>query len=788
MSVPPANAIAFSWFSDNKVDTGYTVPTTNAQKNCGNPSDIKEAVATIGFSPDQAGAMKILCGLMEYTPSGSSQPCSQDPAVFGTYSLVVPPTVEQMDILGYRLYSAFFGTNNVPALRDEHKYVGYLAGFLNSPCNAKDLGVFNPQDVNMVTKASQQGYAKIDIANLGKVETHLYEYVFSGDAMLWIQERAPFTIYKEPCYNLPKLLGATAQAFAVQNPNASAAAMTLSATSTAATGGKTGESTCQIDNLGWIICPVMNFMAKIMDRAFEFISKSFLSTDPSLVKDTYEAWAVFRNYANVAFVLVFLVIIYSQVSSVGISNYGIKRMLPKLIIAAILVNASFFLCQAAVDVSNILGYGLNQTMTSAIGSIGTSSTQQTGSVWGVLVGSILILGTGIALMYCIPLLLVSLLAALTIVITLVVRKAAIVILIVLSPLAFVAYLLPNTENLFKKWWKMFSSMLMIFPIISLLFGGGKLASAVINKTAGNDMVLQLTAAAVSVLPLIFAYKVLKDSLAAIPVLGAKMSALNNKSSAKVGAATKKRWNDSTLARGIAQRKAGKDQYKQKKFARNLGKGGLTGFVARGGLAVTPAGKFAKQNAQASASAAVREQELKEINAAAADMSEAAVKDPRIGQPMPGGGTYSQSDIIATQLREAIRQGNTTKAQAAIRALKQQGEGGVAKLQSTLADSVKGGEMKADMSSSLRSYIGSQHSDIKESDARITNWVGTGVSNSLTDTDFSGLTDKQVASQTESAIKHAVTTGQLDTTRSARIKKAADEGNIDLKENKRNAMP
>lgn len=65
-----------------------------------------------------------------------------------------------------------------------------------------------------------------------------------------------------------------------------------------------------------------------------------------------------RNYANVAFIVVFLIIIFSQVSNVGINNYGIKRMLPKLLIAAILVNISFYVCAIMVDLSNLLGAGL----------------------------------------------------------------------------------------------------------------------------------------------------------------------------------------------------------------------------------------------------------------------------------------------------------------------------------------------------------------------------------------------------------------------------------------------
>ena len=65
-----------------------------------------------------------------------------------------------------------------------------------------------------------------------------------------------------------------------------------------------------------------------------------------------------RDFANIIFIIGFLIIVFSQLTSFGVSNYGIKRLLPKIIIAAILVNVSFYICAIAVDLSNILGNSL----------------------------------------------------------------------------------------------------------------------------------------------------------------------------------------------------------------------------------------------------------------------------------------------------------------------------------------------------------------------------------------------------------------------------------------------
>lgn len=66
-----------------------------------------------------------------------------------------------------------------------------------------------------------------------------------------------------------------------------------------------------------------------------------------------------------------------------------------------------------------------------------------------------------------------------IIIILLLRKAIIVLLVVASPIAFVMYLLPNTEKYFQKWLSMFWKLLLVFPVVGLLFGGGQLASAII---------------------------------------------------------------------------------------------------------------------------------------------------------------------------------------------------------------------------------------------------------------------------------------------------------------------
>ena len=290
-------------------------------------------------------------------------------------------------------------------------------------------------------------------------------------------------------------------------------------------GGGDETSSCAIDGIGWIICPVMGFMADIVDGAYTIVSE-LLTTQPLNIdinddeNGTYQAWEIMRNLANVAFVIAFLIIIFSQLTSMGIGNYGIKKMLPRLVVAAILVNVSFYLCAIAIDLSNIIGASMRQLFDSLGGQISTPTFNddfKTGEGWVGIVGFLLAggLATGIGLAAGLSILLPALIAALVAIVTvflvLTLRQALIIILIVISPLAFVAFLLPNTENLFSKWRTLLVTLLLMFPIIAIIFGASALASKVVMASEVASFPVQVMGALIAIIPLFVTPVVMKTA-------------------------------------------------------------------------------------------------------------------------------------------------------------------------------------------------------------------------------------------------------------------------------------
>ena len=289
------------------------------------------------------------------------------------------------------------------------------------------------------------------------------------------------------------------------------------------------STSCDVQGIGWIICPVSNWLADGIDYMYSALQE-FLKTKPLETTNQnsgiYLAWVIMRNISNVAFIVAFLVIIYSQLTSVGISNYGVKKMLPRLVIAAVLVNLSFTFCAVLLDLSNVTGYAFQDAFMGIKNTISTVG-ENTGVGWtwsevivmilsnGALAGGVVAtVAMGAELL---PLALSALvgigLVLLLVLLIMAARQALIVILIIISPLAFVCYLLPGTEKWFKKWRDLFFTMLVFFPAFAVIFGGAQLAGIIIiqNATGANGGIMQILGMVVQVIPLALAPIIMKLS-------------------------------------------------------------------------------------------------------------------------------------------------------------------------------------------------------------------------------------------------------------------------------------
>jgi hypothetical protein len=518
-------------------------------------------------------------------------------------------------------------------------------------------------------------------------------------------------------------------------------------------------------------------MADLNETAFGLISK-LLIVEPKLLqdKDTDVAWRSFRDIANALFVIAFLIIIYSQITGGGFSNYGIKKMLPRLIIAAVLVNVSFILCQLAVDISNIVGSSIYQFFD----GIATTSGQNTNTTgWKEVTATILVAGTALiaALLLLMTIGTAALLAVMVALVILLARKAVLILLVVISPLAFVAYLLPNTESWFKKWWKMFYTLLLVFPIIGIVFGASTLASRIINNASAGDTpvtgyidngkaiiddttYLKLVALGIMAVPLFAIPTLLKSSMAGLGAIGSKLNGGLDRSMSAAG--------------GHAKRRA---ESLESKMAANEGKGAL-GKMGRfaGGYRARRKHKISKMETDTARAQelGIAHHTLNDKKASARDMAEAdAVVQSRDAeeaghisalmtkQAIESG--KNPTEVLQDRLNQAIANGKSQEVRAAMQALEGQ-TGGVTAIQKSLSDNQS--KLSPELQGDIKKHVIANAGTYRSKDARVFQWAAGDEKGTLDKLNAAELTDSEVASQSAKAL--ASHNGTLGKERAKRI--------------------
>lgn len=282
------------------------------------------------------------------------------------------------------------------------------------------------------------------------------------------------------------------------------------------------QSYCQENGgfLSWMLCPAIADGAATAGGLLGFIT-SLTTVHTSIIEQfskqdssIYKAWSAFRNIANIGFVIMLLVVVFSQVTNIGISNYNIKKILPKLIITAILVNFSYLIMGVLIDLSQIAGNGIGALIRSvaADGMDADASTRASaiisaiaGSVTGVAGG---LAGIGVAtgalagpaiILPVVMFIVTTLISVFFGFIMLTIRQAAIIMVIVLAPLMMVLYALPNTAAITKKYLSIVKSLLMLYPMFIFATSAGALASSIIIGTS-TDILMMIVGGLLNVLP------------------------------------------------------------------------------------------------------------------------------------------------------------------------------------------------------------------------------------------------------------------------------------------------
>jgi len=266
--------------------------------------------------------------------------------------------------------------------------------------------------------------------------------------------------------------------------------------------------------LGWLMCPILEGVQRSVSWIETKVIVPFLQTQPLAVTSSngkpspmYAIWSVMRDAADALLVIVFLVVIFGQ--TFGLDAYTIKKSLPRIVAAAILIQLSFVIASFGVDVANILGSGIKGLIDNTLNATGIVSVHFTLFDQGIGLTAILVggLAAGAAVLSLGVFLLAlgALFGVLAVFLTLIARQIIITLLIVTAPLAFLLWVLPNTQNLFKFWQKNFVRLLLMYPLIVLLFASSKIVAVIATASNGtnsiNSQVSAIVALVAAIVPL-----------------------------------------------------------------------------------------------------------------------------------------------------------------------------------------------------------------------------------------------------------------------------------------------
>jgi len=246
-----------------------------------------------------------------------------------------------------------------------------------------------------------------------------------------------------------------------------------------------------------IFVKITTFFGKLIQSAANLLSAiinwgKFIEAD--IVKI---GWGITRDISNMFFILILMIIAFATIFKA--ETYGMKKLLPKLIIAALLINFSLVLCGAIIDFTQVItdffisqagGEKFDQQLMNAFNATkGLDKRPEAeipkGSIsilWEMAIGAFL----------NVIFLLIILFVFAAFAVLLIIRLLMLQFLLILSPIVWLFWILPKTSHLWDDWWKAFIKWCFFAPasafFIFLAIYSYKtlIAKSVIESLVSND--------------------------------------------------------------------------------------------------------------------------------------------------------------------------------------------------------------------------------------------------------------------------------------------------------------
>jgi hypothetical protein len=263
----------------------------------------------------------------------------------------------------------------------------------------------------------------------------------------------------------------------------------------------TGDApeTCENQNnniiINWILCPMLGAIDSTLASLMRTV-EDLLYVDPAQFQqeELKVIWAYFRIISTVMLVIAGLVMVISQAIGVGpFDAYTIKKVFPRIVVGVIGIQLSWYLFTELNSIVNNIAWGIEGLMYAPFGgsdNFNVSSIlgkEATGFFLGA--GGALATGLfGLGLMGTLSLGLTALIGIAIAFALLSIRQFILIALFVLSPIAIAAWILPNTDKMWKIWWESYSKLLLMYPFVIFFVAAGRVFAYIVSgaRPDSND--------------------------------------------------------------------------------------------------------------------------------------------------------------------------------------------------------------------------------------------------------------------------------------------------------------
>ncbi len=208
---------------------------------------------------------------------------------------------------------------------------------------------------------------------------------------------------------------------------------------------------------------ILTFAAGLVDFAVRF------GNDVLNLPAVQSGWGIVLNITNLGFVLAIIIIAFATI--LRFENYAMKKTLWKLIVAALLVNFSLVIAGSIMSISNIasnvfydaaLGNGgknLSNALANAMNPQRYGEIKSMASLAAKYFSDLFSLSGNInyviSLIFIIIFTFLTILAFVSLFVMLFMRAIILAFLLIVSPIIWLLWIFPSTQEHWKKWWSEF---------------------------------------------------------------------------------------------------------------------------------------------------------------------------------------------------------------------------------------------------------------------------------------------------------------------------------------------